>query len=297
MEASKYSARYSIKKFAPDILHETYFSYDGFQPHSSKRVLTVYDFIHERYPEMFGPNNHMTTGPKKAAALRADHVICISHSTRRDLIEYCGVQEDKISVVYLGVDDVFKQENSSLGTAAKHPRPYLLFVGKRDGYKNFEKVVRAFSLSSRLKNDFDIVSFGGGALTQDELKIALDCRLRADQLVHYGGGDPVLAQLYSQAAAFIYPSLYEGFGIPPLEAMAAGCPVISSNTSSMPEVVGQAGEYFNPEDEDSMLSAIENVLYSNTHSADLIACGFEQGRKFSWQKCAAETLNIYRSIV
>jgi glycosyltransferase involved in cell wall biosynthesis len=296
MEVSKHTARFSINRFAPDILHETYFSYDDYKPQAAKRVLTVYDFIHERYSDMF-ENHHMTSEPKKAAALRADHVICISESTRRDLIEFCDVPEDRISVVYLGADVGFRKNETLTGPDNNQRRPYLLFVGNRGGYKNFDGFVDAFSHSPRLLADFDIVCFGGGPLNTQELQMAAHCGLRSNQITQFGGEDHVLAQLYQNAVAFIYPSFYEGFGIPPLEAMAAGCPVISSNTSSLPEVVGDAGEYFNPVDQDSMIAAMEQVLYSTSYCTKLIERGHKQESKFNWKKCADETLAIYRDLI
>lgn len=296
IESSTFSARFLMRRFAPDILHETYFSFDDFRTGKSKRVLTVYDFIHERYSEMFD-QAHKTSEPKKAAALRADHVICISESTRRDLIEYCGVPEERISVTYLGAEAGFRRQNITPVSGLEDQRPFVLFVGSRAGYKNFDGFVRAFASSSRLTKDFDIVSFGGGALTPDERNLVESVGFRSDQVRNYGGADDILAQLYYRASALIYPSLYEGFGIPPLEAMSAGCPVISSNTSSLPEVVGSAGEYFDPTEHEAMRVAMENVLYSDERRSDLVQRGYEQEAKFSWAKCADETLAVYRSLL
>ena len=112
-----------------------------------------------------------------------------------------------------------------------------------------------------------------------------------------GGGDEILAALYQQAAAFVYPSLYEGFGIPPLEAMAVGCPVICSGTSSLPEVVGDAAEVFDPQDEEAMLAAIERVLESPGRRDALVAAGRNRYQQFTWEKCAQETAAIYRKLL
>jgi glycosyltransferase involved in cell wall biosynthesis len=294
--ASKHLAHQSISRFKPDILHETYYSFDEYRPFGAKRVLTVYDLIHERYPCLF-ERSHMTTGPKKAAAQRADHVVCISESTRRDVIEYCGVAPEKTSVIYLGVDVEFIQASERVAGRLGSPRPYLLYVGARGGYKNFGRLLRAFAGSARLKAEFDLVCFGGGALRTDELQAASELGLRQGQLSHRGGGDALLAQLYCEAEALVYPSLYEGFGIPPIEAMAVGCPVITSNTSSLPEVVGDAGEYFDPNDEGSITQAIERVTSSPTRRAELVAIGSQQYRKFTWEKCARETHEIYRKLL
>jgi glycosyltransferase involved in cell wall biosynthesis len=294
--ASKHMAHRSISRFRPDILHETYYSFDDYRPVGAKRVLTVYDLIHERYPELF-ERSHMTTGAKKAAAQRADHVICISESTRRDVIEYCGVAPEKTSVVYLGVDLEFMQTTKRTAERFGSPRSFFLYVGARGGYKNFDRFLRAFARSARLKSEFDLVCFGGGPLRSDELQVANKLGLRQGQLTHRGGGDALLAQLYGEAEALVYPSLYEGFGIPPIEAMAVGCPVITSNTSSLPEVVGDAGEYFDPSDEAAITQAIERVASSSIRRAELVALGLQQYRKFTWEKCARETHEIYRRLL
>lgn len=296
MEASKFWAHRSVNRFSPDIIHETYFSTDDFKPRRAKRVLTVHDMIHERYSEMFEGSEY-TIGPKRAASLRADHIICVSESTRQDLIEFCNVPKEKTSVVYHGVDTFFQSTSSSLEVETFSGRPYVLYVGKRDGYKNFEGFIRAFSKSSRLIKDFDIMCFGGGALSNEENIIAVELGFSEGQIKFIGGSDRILAQLYRDASAFIYPSLYEGFGIPPLEAMASGCPVICSNTSSLPEVVGTAGEYFDPKDKEEIMAAIERVVYSETQREYLIEKGIFQYNKFSWKKCSEETLNIYKSLM
>ncbi|MDP2030657.1 MAG: glycosyltransferase family 1 protein [Thiobacillus sp.] len=293
---SKYLARLSINRFSPEIVHETYFSFDDYLPRGAKRVLTIYDMIHERYAAGFDCS-HMTSGPKKAAALRADHVICISENTRRDLIELCGVAEEKTSVVYLGVDEEFLAAGMEQAAEAPTRPPFLLYVGSRDGYKNFKLFVKAFGSSDYLRENFSIICFGGGPLQANELSDAAAFGLRPGQLQHRSGSDKVLAQLYRQAVALVYPSLYEGFGIPPLEAMAVGCPVISSNTSSLPEVVGDAGEYFDPNSQEAMTAAIEHVLQSPSRREELVARGRQQCAKFSWEKCAQETMAVYRGLM
>lgn len=290
---SKVFARQKIAQFRPDIVHETYYTEDNFRPTGSRRVLTVYDLVHECYPELF-VNSIGTTRPKKIAAARADHVICISESTRRDLISICGVPEEKTSVIYLGVDTSFFDAKP---VANLIERPYLLYVGKRDGYKNFEGLLRAFAISYRLKSTFDIVCFGGGTFTETELGLMRALGLRSKQFKHVSGSDQKLSGLYRGAQVFIYPSLYEGFGIPPLEAMAAACPVCCSNTSSLPEVVGPAGEYFDPTCLESMSTAIEAVAFSEIRRANLITLGKKQISKFSWQKCAQETELLYRKLL
>ena len=279
---NKLIARQEIVNFRPHIVHETYYSKNNFRPNGARRVLTVYDLIHERYPELF-VNSEGTIGPKKTAANRADHIICISESTRRDLINYCGVAEGKTSVVYLGVDmDLFQMKP----TRKYHSRPFILYVGARSGYKNFKRLIRAFAQSACLTQSFDLLCFGGGPLQVAERQWIADAGLQPEQVIQMGGDDKVLAALYRQASAFVYPSIYEGFGIPPLEAMAAGCPVVCSNSSSLPEVVGDAAETFDPLDEDAMRIALERVIESLSRRNELIAAGHDRYPLFTWKKCA-----------
>lgn len=291
---SEYLAHQAIRRFQPDIVHHTYYSENAFAPVGVCRVISVYDMVSERFPAEFGGSQFTKT--KKIAVSRADHVLCISESTRRDLIELFGVAAEQTSVVYLGYDDLVPAVDA--GTRSRNgSRPYLLYVGSRGGYKNFGALVRAFASSPYLKSVCSVICFGGGAFIPDEHALFQQLQLSDAHVRQVSGDDGVLASLYKEAAAFVYPSLYEGFGIPPLEAMSLGCPVICSNTSSIPEVVGDAGEYFDPADIESMRVAIEVVLQSNGRSKELVGKGHARRSLFSWQRCASETLDVYRSIL
>lgn len=294
--ASETLARQAMKIFHPDIVHETYFSNTSVAPTGSRRVITVYDMIHERFPSMFS-NSHLTTEPKRVATMRADHVLCISENTRRDLLEMFGIPENKVSVVHIGYEKLVPSGKPLTTTLPAVKKPYLLFVGSRDGYKNFEGLLQAYAISAFLKRNFSLVCFGGGPFRNEERVHARALGVSDTQICQIGGGDEVLADLYLGAAAFVYPSLYEGFGIPLLEAMSLGCPVICSNTSSFPEVAGDAGEYFNPSEIESIGTAIERVLQSETKRDDLIQKGRIRCAAFSWSRCADETLEIYRSLM
>lgn len=277
----------ALNKYA-DIVHETYYSID---PINSGKfsVVTVYDMIHELFPEQFSDND-LTSKAKKAAISRADHVICISESTRQDLIRLLGISPSKISIIYLG-HSLNKRQQANLTIE----KPYLLYVGQRGGYKNFQLFCRAFANSSIIKKCFDIVAFGGGAFNYSEQTMLNELGLIA-QAHHVVGGDDLLKAYYQGAALFVYPSLYEGFGIPPLEAMSFDCPIACSNTSSIPEVVGEAGIYFDPYSVDSMTYALEHALQSSDFCAQLISKGRERIKLFSWERCVNETADVYKSV-
>lgn len=292
---SVYLAHMAIKNFHPSIVHETYYSLAGFAPNGAKRVITVYDMIHERFASTW-PGSEMTTAAKRVAVARADHVICISESTRNDLLDMFDISEHKVSVVHLGYDALAETDLPDESLPALTELPYLLYVGSRNGYKNFEGMIRAVSNSQFLKSTFSIVCFGGGAFTCEELALIDRLGFERTKVQHVGGGDDILARLYQCAEAFIYPSLFEGFGIPPLEAMSLGCPVVCSKASSLPEVVGDAGEYFDPCIAESITAAIERVTQSQTRRDELIEKGYTRCTAFSWKRCASETLSVYRSL-
>ena len=284
--------RWKLRRESPDIVHETYYLGRKLAPRKSKTVITVYDMIHEKFPHFFPPGDK-TRERKKAAVARADHVICISENTRADLIELLGVDRAKTSVTHLAHSS---SKHLTVSSARQAGRPYIAYVGVRGGYKNFSGLVQAFAASKLLKENFSITCFGGGEITSAEREAMIRAGLASDQVVHTRGSDELLESVYRGAAAFVYPSLYEGFGLPPLEAMAADCPVACSRTSSMPEVCGDAAEYFDPADPQSIASAIERVVSSTGRRIELIGLGQGQIKKFSWNDCARKTAEVYEAV-
>lgn len=286
-----------LRAKAPSLIHETYFSPYRLGSKRARRVITIHDMIHEKFASSF-PYADKTAAYKASAAERADHVICVSESTRRDAIEILRLSPEKITVVHHG----FALMSISIGdvvdgSSAAITRPFLLYVGHRGGYKNFMRLLETYASSKTLANSFTLVCFGGGPLQASEVRAMHHLGLKEGQVLQLSGSDELLASLYRKARAFVYPSMYEGFGIPPLEAMAHDCPVICSETSSIPEVVGNAGEYFDPANVESIRGAIERVLSSDCHRNTLIQNGRERIKLFSWDRCAAETYNIYRKLL
>ena len=332
VKANGWLAKPQIKGWKPDLVHETYFSQNSSAPKACPVVLTVFDMIPEleaiASQEKLGTTIDQTAelaSAKRVAVQRADHIICISEHTRGDLLKLYQVSEKKVSVVYLGCEAANEQsaaDNSTLNarsdiksteaisidtstnTSTKHDtsrsiqsRPYLLYVGLREGYKNFEQLLRAIAQAPALLAEFEVLAFGGGALTTAEQQIISTLGFKPTQVRQQEGNDTALNEAYQNAAAFVYPSAYEGFGLPPLEAMARNCPVISSNTSSMPEVIGSAGEYFDPQSIDSISHAIEAVVFSKDRTQELIKLGRERVKRFTWQSCAQETRAIYQAVL
>lgn len=250
---------------------------------AAKSVVTVYDFTYERY---FKPHQKLVHGWQKYRAIRkADAVICISESTRRDLFHTLpDVPRSKVHVVHLGVNDAFKP-----GEATAPAQPFFLYVGARSGYKNFMPVLAALQGRSEL-----LVCVGGGEFTVTE-QAAISNYAPGRVSHHAWVDDAALAQLYRQALALVFPSLYEGFGIPVAEAMACGCPVIAANLSSIPEVAGKAGLLLDEVNAFTLRGAFEQVLQPGQR-AERTQAGLEQARQFSWSACVEKTQTIYNSL-
>jgi glycosyltransferase involved in cell wall biosynthesis len=292
---NRFRSKRIMAKWRPDLVHETYYSMTGSAPPSCPVVITVHDMIHDLFPDNSAANDK-TIAAKRNAVERADHVICISHNTKLDLMRLYNTPDSKISVVHLGFDR-FTNSPDLHRYATPTGKPYILYVGGRAGYKNFSGLLKAVSSSDKLLADFDIVAFGGGEFSASELAEISSLGFSDTQVRYQGGGDELLGALYSSARAFVYPSLYEGFGIPPLEAMAHRCPVICSNAGPLPEVVGDAVEFFDPEDVESMRNAIGYVVFSPERSDQLISSGLERLKQFSWEKCSEETLDVYNRVL
>ncbi len=273
------------------ITHQTFY-YEPYIKVTGKIVVTVYDMVTEIFPQYF-PKDDNSSILKRLCCERADKVIAISHSTKNDLVRFFDIAPEKIVVIHLA-----SSLNSINGAPGVRPfaEPYLLFVGQREDYKNFAGLLEAFAASDSLKKTFHIVCFGGEPLSNREK--ARFRQLGIEGRVHnVRGSDGLLRDYYKNAAAFIYPSFYEGFGIPILEAMEFACPVICSNTGSMPEVAGDAAIYFDPSEAASMQQVLETTLFNQKLLDDLRKRGLERQSGFSWDRCANETLAVYHSLL
>lgn len=278
-----------------DLIHWTYYHASPGR-RSGPIVLTVHDMIHELLPKNFSSSNR-TSEQKQRCAQTADKIICVSHSTANDLQRLFEIPSAKIAVIHLGISETFSARRMDRSIPSPARRPYLLYVGERRGYKNFGRLLQAYGTSARLRNEFNLAVFGPAPFSREELDAVKRFRLRDDALIHLAGNDEALAAAYAGAHLFVYPSEYEGFGIPPLEAMSCGCPVVCSNSSSIPEVVGAAGRYFNPMDVQSIRQALEDVAFDNEVLNVMRSEGRLQSAKFSWSRCTEQTLAVYRKVL
>lgn len=278
-----------------DVFHATYYD-PYFIPHLKKRPFTVtfFDMIHEKLSDQFDTlsDNHIVTKQKRIIADHATRIIAISESTKHDMIELLGVNPAKIDVIYLG--NSLKQIDKEY-TLRNNEYSYILYVGRRERYKNFEGMLKAI-YSILLKHSIKLVCAGGGPFSSYEKELIHKLNVESYVIYQPIVDDSSLQEIYSQAIAFIFPTMYEGFGIPILEAFACGCPCIVSNLSSLPEVAGDAALYIDPERPDSMPYAIEQLLYNNALRQKLIKAGYERLNLFSWQRTVNETLRLYKSL-
>lgn len=227
---------------------------------------------------------------------RASHIIAVSNYTKNDLLRYFKIPETKISVIHNGIDhSIFKPCNIKL-----LDKPYILYVGSERPRKNLSRLLEALA---KLKGEFPelrLVKVGTPGRTEEHRKETMrmlnSLGLTGDVIFVDHVSELDLAHYYSSAALLAYPSLYEGFGFPPLEAMACACPVVASNTSSLPEIVGEAGMLVNPYDTDSLAQAMRQVLTDDKLRDDLIRKGLERVKRFSWEETARETLEVYNKV-
>lgn len=264
------------------IFHSTYYRLPI--QRNVKVVTTVHDFTYEKYVKGFAQKVH--SWQKNRAILNSDRVICVSQNTAIDLMKYCPVNENRIVVVNNGVS----QDYRPLADSNNYTNE-VVFIGARGGYKNFFSAVDSIALSSELT--LSIV--GGGLLTSTELTY-LKNRIPG-RYTHLGTlSNEDLNKLYNRAYCLLYPSSYEGFGIPVIEAMRAGCPVIAINSSSIPEVVGDNNILVEKPEPQLIFEAL--IALDNSIERDKwIAIGLANSKKFSWERCYNETRQVYGDLV
>ena len=277
-------------KWKPDIIHKTYYNNYNYNNFKSKKILNVWDLSHEIYHHFY--NKPSNWRPKKQALKNVDHVICSSKKTQKDFIELYNFDENSTSVIYQGTPSIqLSKITSNLNFK------FFLYVGSRKKYKNFKIILKALSLNKDILQTYKLICFGNEDFDSSELELMERLNINKKNIILYNGNDDILYGLYQKAEALIYPSLNEGFGFPPLEAMNLSCPVIVSNNEAIYEAVNDCGIYFNPKDEKSLLKCIEKIIDNNFDKTELINKGLKRAKQFNWDKTSSEIEEIYKKLI
>ena len=296
---------YSLGGLDADIIHCTSYCVPRLKRRTKKVLVTIHDISTITHPECHTKLNIDYTGAAiKDGIEYGDAIVANSHYTKADLVNRLNIPEERVFVTRLAAHSIFKPVEDPVrlaATRAKHslPEKYLLFVGSLEPRKNIKALLKAYAaLPPVLTEEYRLVIAGGKGWKNTDIKTTID-ELKIEDKVHFPGylSQDELRDVYSAATVFVYPSLYEGFGIPILEAMGCGVPVITSNVSSMPEVAGTAAKLVTPTDIEELSSAMESVLLSEELRAEMREEGLKRAAEFSWEKCARETLQVYKKLL
>ena len=287
-----------------DLYHATHYVLPLLVP--SKVVVTIHDIIHLLYPQ-FLPNRFALVYAQRMMRRslgRADRTVAVSENTRSDLMEYFGLDGSNIDVIYNGVDEVFRTRLSEEALdrwfrQLDIRRPYLLFVGNPKPHKNLDRVIQAYARSLELAEfDGPLICVGDRTAAHFKLRQRAEQLGIADRLRLLGHvAEEVLPPLYQGARLFLYPTLYEGFGLPVVEAMASGTPVLTSNTSALKEIASGCAHLVDPLDVERMAKAIARLMTDDDYRRDLAEKGRDRSRDFRWERTAEQTLALYREVL
>ncbi|MCD9856095.1 glycosyltransferase family 4 protein [Epilithonimonas sp. JDS] len=252
-------------------------------------VLTVYDMIHELMPQYFENDPYNVAEFKALLITRATKIIAVSNNTKKDILKfYPQIDPNKIKVIYHG-SSIKIEPNIKVNL----PDNYILYVGSRANYKNFEFLVQAITPLLKANPKLNLLAAGGGEFDDDEVEWIKSLNIEK-QIIQKNFEENELGYFYKNAKLFVFPSLYEGFGIPVLESMASGCPIILTKHGSFPEVAGEAGIYFDSNSIKDLQYKIQMLLDDSGLRAEFIKKGFEQVKKYNWKDAAEKCLKVYQ---
>lgn len=285
-------AKYLMRKnsrVSTDIVHNTFYLPHGLIGYSgSKRVVTIHDMIPEMLPKTRRRLDLLTLKGKYIR--EADHIICVSAATRGDLLRLYPHIEAPISVVHHGVDPIFTPNVPRWNDL---PSQYILFVGNRGQYKDASVLLKAFAKFTHEFPDTTLLFVGGNDFSAEELSTLRSLKIDS-KTEHRVLPDAEMASAYGNAVFTVFPSRFEGFGLPALESMACGTPTILANATSLPEVGGDAAAYFTPGDHEELAELMLELAHDQRRRTLMSTQGISHAATFSWERCAAETANVYR---
>ena len=287
-ELGKAYSVYKIQKGNFDVFHQTNFDTYCIRPLRDKPMVTTYHDIN--FLTEMNYNERMVK-LQRMSLERADKVIAISENTKKDMLNYFDIAPEKIVIIHHGIEKV----NIPTELAGRiYERPYILFVGMRHAFKNFTRFVQAFGLIADNYPELDIVCTRS-PFTKDEMALFKELNI-SDRMYYCIADEVTLNRLYRDALFFVFPSLYEGFGMPILEAMANGCPVTLANASCFPEIAGDAALYFDPMDVDNIKQALESMIINDELRESYKRKGLEHVKAFTWDNCAKKHYQLYQSL-
>ena len=304
--AEQFALPMDLRRAAVDLFHAPHYVLPPLTP--CRSVVTIHDCIHLRFPQYLPTRIGYAYARAQMwmATHKAARVITVSEASKRDILRYFRVPESRIDVIYNAIDERFWHEPDPDDISRTRERyrltaPFVLYAGNIKPHKNLERLIEAFHLMRQGSPDLrevQLLIIGDEISKYATLRRAVH-RHKLHKHVRFFGfvPDQTLASLYRLANAFVFPSLYEGFGLPPLEAMASGTPVIASNVSSLPEVVGDAALMIDPYEPGAIADAMRQVLTDGQLRADLRARGFVRAREFSWERSVRRVREIYEEVM
>jgi len=290
----QYTRRFWMGRGEGQIWHSTYYTYPVVW--SGHQVVTIHDMVHELFPDIYNTQlDDIARQQKKRCVENSDAIICISESTRRDLDSFYNTQNKEINIIPPAYNPIFRRLANNLEIDGDLQKvQFLLFVGNRTHHKNFIDLIEAYRLWYG-RHDVSLVVVGPPWTSEEKIKLE---EFGVKDRIHLFSNitDETLCKLYNQALAFVYPSKYEGFGIPLLEAMACGCPIIASRIPSTIEVAGKYPVYFDLNNIESQVKVF-NKVFSLGEEKEREQIGILRAKKFNWEQTAQQTLDVYRSLV
>lgn len=284
--------KHRVRRIDPDIYHPSVYRIP--ESVDIPTVITIHDMIPELFPEVLDADRMVAE--KRRALLRADHVVTVSENTKSDLVEIADIDPERVSVVYPAPNPRFREPPPVDRTVLDGlPDRFLLYVGRRDVYKNFSTLLEAYA-EWDASDDIGLVCAGGSAsLSDEEERVVVDAGIESQVFLLGNVTTDQLHVLYDAALTFVYPSQYEGFGIPPLEAMACGTPVVAADRASIPEVVGDGALLVNPDDPADIRAALGESI-DRSRRRELGAAGRARLNRFTWDRTCEEMLDVYRRV-